>query len=259
MDKLDLIINNLKKDVNLLKETTKPKIIFIGGIPGSGKSLLIKKAQHDFSNEEFTIIEADLYRKYFKNAKSVEETVDDANKIELELLLYSLKKRKNIIHISTLRAYETINKLINDYIHPLSYEIYLYILINNKIDSSISTYERYINAKFNNEPFPRINKVEYLNLANEGFESAIKFFSKKNYFQSIHLFKRGKNMGLPTEIKILPNGNIKDTIKKEEEKQIKKLNYVKIQKRVINIQQNLFLNSEKEEFNKVLKDIIYNK
>lgn len=43
MKKVERIIKKLKTEVDSLKNSETPKIIFIGGIPGSGKSLLIKK------------------------------------------------------------------------------------------------------------------------------------------------------------------------------------------------------------------------
>src|SRR5574344_1209426 len=202
MNKVEKIIKHLKYKIDLLNSSTQPKIIFIGGIPGSGKSLLIKKAQLDFCNDEFSIIESDLYRKYFKEAKNVEKTVENTNKIELELLLYSLNKHKNIIQISSLRSFEYINNLIRNFITPLGYNIYLYVIITNKIDSALSTYERYIYDKNNRINFPRICKIEYLNKANTGFDLAIDFFLKTDLFKEIHMFKRGPNFSLPVEIDI---------------------------------------------------------
>lgn len=254
---MENVIDELKKDVDLLKSHDRPKIIFIGGVPGSGKSLLIKKAESDFISEEFSIIEPDLYRKFFKSAKSVEETVEFSNKIELELLLYSLRQKKNIIHISSLRSYNYINNLINKVIIPLNYEVYLYIICTNEIISAISTYERYINDKKNNEPFPRINKLEYLNVANEGFDMAVDFFSKNHCYKCVKIFRRGDNMSLPVELPII-SGDLKKTVDLERVNQLTKLDYSKIYKRVKYIRKGLKSSCEIEEFNKVVSGIIFN-
>lgn len=257
MDKVNYIIEELKKNVDALTNSKSPKFIFVGGIPGAGKSLLIEKAKLNFSTEDFSIIEPDLYRKYFKSAKTVEETVQQTNQIELEILLYSLLKRKNIIHISSLRAFEYINKLIEEQILPLRYDIYLYIIINNKIDSSLSTYERYIIDKQNFDSFPRLNKFEYLEQANNGFDLAIQYFENKKYFKKIHIFKRGKNMELPIEI----YSGITDFVNiiyMEKQKQIDELDLNQINLRVNLIRTKLLLNQEKEEFEKVVSKMIYN-
>lgn len=256
MNKINAITSELQSEVELLKTSSRPKIVFIGGVPGAGKSLLIKKAQVDFENDEFSIIEPDLYRKYFKEAKSVEETVESTNKIELNLLCYALKNKKNIIHISSLRAFEYINKLINEVILPLGYDVYLYVIVTNEIESALSTYERYIYDKQNKEPFPRINRYEYLMNANKSFKQAIAFFSTKGYFKNISLFKRGKEMSLPIKLNKLSD-NIVRLAEEEEKRQISELDFNKIYSRINDVKKNLSLTSELEEFEKVVNGIIY--
>ena len=255
MSKIDLITNELKKKIDLLKNNTKPIVVFIGGIPGSGKSLLIEKTTQIFQDRDFSIIEPDLYRKYFKDAKYVEETVNDSNIIEKELLFYSIENKKDIIHISSIRSYEYIDNLINDYLKPLCYDIYLYIMVTNEVESAISTYERYLKDLKNKEDFPRINKEDYLIMAYEGFKKGVEYFGEINAFNEIHIFKRGKDMTLPTEIKY-SSKSIVETIKKEEERQKKELDYNKINIRVNNIKKNLNI-EERKEFDKVVKGIIF--
>ena len=256
MNKINMITNQLQHEIDLLKESKQPKFIFIGGIPGAGKSLLIKKAQIDFEDEEFSIIEPDLYRKYFKEAKSVEETVEQTNKIELNLLKYALKKQKNIIHISSLRAFEYIDKLINEIITPLGYDIYMYVIITNNIESALSTYERYIYDSKSKENFPRLNKYEYLVSTNESFRQAIEFFSKKGYFSDIGIFKRGNNMSLPMRLGN-SSSNIIQIVEEEEKRQACDLDSYKINLRIKNIKEKLTLKMESDEFEKVVNEIIY--
>ena len=181
---------------------------------------MIEKTTQIFQDRDFSIIEPDLYRKYFKDAKYVEETVNDSNIIEKELLFYSIENKKDIIHISSIRSYEYIDNLINDYLKPLCYDIYLYIMVTNEVESAISTYERYLKDLKNKEDFPRINKEDYLIMAYEGFKKGVEYFGEINAFNEIHIFKRGKDMTLPTEIKY-SSKSIVETIKKEEERQKK--------------------------------------
>ena len=257
MNKVDTITNILKIEINQLRNSQKPKIIFIGGYPGAGKSLLIKKVHDELFNNEFSIIEPDLYRKYFTEASSVEETVSRTNEIELNLLLYSIEKRKDIIHISPLRAFKYIDSLINELLIPSNYDIYLYIIYTNKSESALSTYERYIYDKFNNEPFPRMNKYEYLISAYSGFDDAIQFFSKKDYFKEVIIFKSGNLMETPISLKKLYN-NIVDEINEESIRQYRELNLNDLQVRVDNVKQALKSKYEIKEFEKVLNGIIYN-
>lgn len=250
------IFTKLKENVDRLKKSKRPKFIIIGGVPGAGKSLLIEKAKQDFNNEEFSIIEPDLYRKYFKNAKTIEETIVPANKMEAEMLSYSLINKKNIIHISSLRAFEQINNLIKSEVLTRGYEIYLYVMVTNIVESSISTYERYLNDINNINEFPRLNKINYLEQANDGFNLGIEFFEKIEYLNGFYVFKRGENMTLPIKINI-KNATILDVVKAEQKKQIFELNINSIVKRINLIKENLKSKYELDEFNKVINEIIY--
>lgn len=245
-------LEKLKQEIETLNNNVPPQIVFIGGIPGAGKELLIKKAKLDFGRKDFSVIEADLYRKYFKKINDIDDTIKATNNMELELLLYSIAKRKNIIHISTLRACDYIDNLITEKIIPANYEIHLYILITNKIESILSTYERYIYDKQNKNTFPRLNKYEYTIIANEGFEKGLNYFIYRPYFKSINCFIRGNNYSLPVEIKTI-NGNVISTIKNEERSQLLKLNQEELSKRIDDIISNLETKEELEEFNKIIE------
>ena len=255
------IILKLKSEVDKLGNSKSPKIIFIGGLPGAGKSLLIEKTKKDFSKNDFSVIEPDLYRKYYPGAKSVEETVEKTNKIELEMLMYSLENKKNIIHISSLRSFEYIDNIINEYIISKKYEIYLYILVTDEIECILSTYERYILDKKDLNKFARLNKCDYLKVAINSFEKAVVFFLNKNYFKKIKIFKRGKTMALPVQIHVSNNKNIKTALREELNKQRKKYSLEVINKRFRLIEKELDLGNEKKEFEKTKKYIVelYNK
>ena len=55
MNKVDTITNILKIEINQLRNSQKPKIIFIGGYPGAGKSLLIKKVHDELNPKSWTV------------------------------------------------------------------------------------------------------------------------------------------------------------------------------------------------------------
>lgn len=245
------IVLKLKRKIDELSNSDIPKIIFVGGIPGSGKSLLIQKVKDEFKNYDFLVIDPDFYRKYYKHAKNVEETVEKTNNIELKILLYSLEKRKNIIHISSLRSYEYINELIQEHVIKNGYDIYLYMLITEEVESILSTYERYIIDKKDPNKFARLNKCEYLKLAIDGFIKAVEYFSNKNYFKNIKLFKRGENMLPPVLVKMVDKKEIYNTTINELNRQRKFTMVNDIKQRIASIYSKLILDSEIEEFNKV--------
>lgn len=255
MDKKDRIILNLKLDIDKKKEAERPKFVFIGGLPGSGKSLTVEKVKQDFVNNDFVEIEADLYRDYFNDKRYVEETIEEANYIEEQLLNYAIDNHKDIISISTLRSYEYINELIENKLIKLGYDIYFYIIITNHIESSLCTYERYINDKKQNKKFPRLNKFDYLNLINSHFVESIEWFSNKDYFKQVKFLVRGKNLSLPVEI-VNINLSVSEFIENEIKFQINNLCLNELNERIDNILNNLTESYEKKEFEEVVHKLI---
>lgn len=247
------IVNKFKICIDNLKTDSTPIIVFIGGLPGSGKTNVIEKVKIDFKEKDFAVIEADLYRQFLKNKSDVESTVIESNKIEYELLKYSIKNKKNIISISTLRSYDFIDKLINNKLIPNGYKIYFYVILTNEIESIISCYERYIDDKKYQHRFSRLNRYNYFKLANDGFFSALKFFSKKNYFENIKFLIRGNN--IPVEIPF-KDSDIETFIESEFNKQRNQMNIEKIKCRVHSIKNNLNTDDENFEFNLIYENII---
>lgn len=248
------IINKFKLEINNLHCNKKPIIIFIGGIPGSGKSFLIEKVKKKYKNRDFAIIEADLYRKYLKIDKDVESTVMDANFIEDILLQYALEHNKNIISISTLRNFEYINNIIKN---NQNYRIFFNILLTNEIESYISAYERYIIDKENKDEFARLTKYSYLDLINNTFVNGIKKFYNEGYFPKMSFFVRGKNIeSFPRKI-IINKENVINDIEQEIINQKKKIDIINLKKRIEIIKSKLSLPYEKKEFKKLCDNIIY--
>ena len=90
MNNIDFIINDLKKKGLQSKSSKEAKIVFVGGIPGAGKDLLIEKTKDIFSDDEFNVIDVDLYRRYL-GINILEETIDEANKIVMELFEFYIQ------------------------------------------------------------------------------------------------------------------------------------------------------------------------
>lgn len=74
--------------------------ILLGGLPGSGKTNLVKKIQERYKEREFIIIDTDEYRKLHPNyetliktpEKAIVETSEFSNAIEAELIKRAIKK-----------------------------------------------------------------------------------------------------------------------------------------------------------------------
>ena len=245
---MENIIKSIKEDIDKCTTYEKPKIIFIGGIPGSGKTLLINKTKEMFSNEDFAVIEADNYRMYLNNSSFVEDTAKDANFLEEQAIYYAIENKKNIINISTLRAYEFIDNLIKEKVLKNNYEIYLYIIVTNELESILSTYERYIIDKNNSKSFARLNKLEYFTSACDGFKKGFEYLTKQDYVKEVKLFKRGEFMSLPIEIN--------STIEEEINNQMKNINHKEIEKRIENIRKKLYEEYERKEFENIYSNLI---
>ena len=256
MNNIDLIISNLKDKSKLTKPSIIPKMVFVGGIPGAGKNLLVEKTKNIFSNDEFNVIDVDLYRRYINHAKSVEDTIREANKIVMELFEFFIENKKNIIIVGTLRSFEHLDNLISNELIPKNYEIYFNIIVTNRIEATLSTYERYVKDKNNKDILPRLNRLDFLNDAYIEFHEAMRKYSKKSYFKNHKLFIRGENKELPSELEFI--GDIDEAILNEEKRQITILDKNSIKNRIKSVYGNLSTDDEIHEFDLVCKEILNN-
>ena len=254
MDNIDFIISYLKQKGLTVKSSKIPKVVFVGGIPGAGKDLLVEKTKLNFKNDDFNVIDVDLYRRYIDHANTIEETVDLCNRIETELFEFFIENKKNIIIVGTLRSFDYLDNIITNKIIPNGYKIYFNIIVTNRIESALSTFERYISDKLIKDLFPRLNKLEFLDITYKEFYQAMDYYSKKEYFKNNRLFIRGKNMGLPKELKY--SNNICDAICDEEKRQISIIDSSNIKNRIENVYSKLTTKEEKQEFDLVCEKIL---
>ena len=253
MNNIDFIINDLKKKGLQSKSSKEAKIVFVGGIPGAGKDLLIEKTKDIFSDDEFNVIDVDLYRRYL-GINILEETIDEANKIVMELFEFYIQNKKNIIIVGTLRSFDHLDNLISNELIPNNYQIYFNIIVTNRIEATLSTYERYVTDKEEGKVLPRLNKLDFLEAAYYEFHEAMRKYSSKEYFKNHRLFIRGDNLGKPKELPI--TGNLDEFIKDEELRQIKLINKEDIIKRINIVKSKLTEKEEIDEFNLVCDKIL---
>ena len=257
MNKMDQIINKLKTQCLAISSSYRPKIIFVGGIPGSGKDLLVEKSKLFFKNDSFYVIDVDLFRSYFSNYSKVEDTVTLSNRIEMELLNFLIENKKNIILVGTLRAYSYLNKIIIERIIPSGYEIFFHLLVTNQIESTLSAYERYVIDKQNGASFPRLSRLEYIEKSYNGFHNSINKYSENDYFSNNKLFIRGDNRSLPIELEYA--GDINNAIMNEELRQLMNISNQSILDRIDNISMCLESSDEINEFKNICNKILIKK
>lgn len=232
----EIIKINCKK-IHKQKSNDKPMFIFLGGLPGSGKTLLIEKVKLKYAERDFAIIDADLYRKYldldYKDRyKAVDDSVLSSNYVEEKLLNYAIEHKKDIISVSSLRAKEIFFDIIEKKLLVNNYTINCEVIVTNKIESILSSLERYVDCIENKNDVPRLVKINYFKLCCEGIEKTLKSFSKSLYINEIAFYKRGNDFMLPIEFFNTKTKKLENEVSKEIEYQLNNLDKNLILKRL---------------------------
>ena len=128
-------------------------------------------------------------------------------------------------------------------------------MLTDRIESCLSTYDRYIEDKKNKEVFARLNRSDYLKCAYVGLMTAINYFSDKYYFDSFKFFVRGSNLTFPKLIQIEKDNLIKNIVDIEKE-QLFLIKKDDLENRIKKIENNLETKEEIYEFNKIINEII---
>lgn len=231
------IIENNCREIYKQRNNDKPMFIFLGGLPGSGKTLLIEKVKSKYVERDFAIIDADLYRKYLDiNYKDRYKAVDDSvlfsNYIEEKILNYAIKNKKDIISVSSLRAKEIFFDIIEKKLLVNNYKINCGVIVTNEIESILSSLERYVNCIQNQDDVPRLVKIDYFKLCCDGIKKTLKSFSKSSYINEIVAYKRGNDFLPPIEFFNTKNKKLENEISNEIEFQLNSLDKNLILKRL---------------------------
>lgn len=176
----------------------KPKCVLIGGLPGAGKSNLVEKIVKQYSDRDFVIIDADNYRKLHPDYKeiirepetAIFKTIDFANAVESELIRKSFESGLDIISVSTLRATETINKILYEPAIENGYDIELHIISTPVVECALSAQQRY-EAQIKSKEFPRLVSVGYIKDSLKGIKETIQLMQSKPSAPLINIYNRG--------------------------------------------------------------------
>ena len=202
------ILDILKQTtIDISKSDNFPLIIFLGGQPGCGKTALIESVKNEYSNRDFCIIDADNYRQFHPNLNllkkcsttAVIETSKFANDLELHLIEYALKQKKNIIHVSTLRATDTMLNLIYNYAFSSGYKVGICAMSVPFLESALSCEERYETQLSEPNSVPRFTSFDFMKSSDDCFINTIKILENDSNIEFINVYKRCDNT-LPERI-----------------------------------------------------------
>ncbi|MDR3279425.1 MAG: zeta toxin family protein [Synergistaceae bacterium] len=134
----------------------QPRIVILGGQPGSGKSRLTEIARENvFDNQPVAVINGDDYRAYHPQAENIyrqhdkgfaEMTDPDVRKWTPRLLGAAVKEKRNIIFEATMRNKEPLMSTI-EYLKEQGYQIGVMVMAVHEQVSSVRIVNRYEDQK----------------------------------------------------------------------------------------------------------------
>lgn len=199
---IDLLEKLKTEKVDKVLADDDPICIFLGGLPGSGKSKLEAKIRMQYPDKDFVVIDADEYRRYHPDAlqlrnlpqDAVFKTSEIANNIEAELISYSINQKKNLILVSTLRATDIIGEIIKTKLKPNGYTIGANILSVPVYESALSAQMRYEEQISSEDEIPRYTSLEFIKDTHQKIIKTIQeLVLRDKLFDTIQVYKRGVN------------------------------------------------------------------
>lgn len=196
------------KEVKTKRINCEPLCVLIGGLPGSGKTNLVKQMIEEHKDRDFVVIDTDDYRKLHPNyeklkktpEKAIEETSKFSNAIEAELIRMAIERHCDIISVTTLRATDAINTILYEPAIKQGYRMEICIMsvpIRESGLSAQSRYERQISAG----ECPRFTPMDFIENSSKGIQSTIKMLQLKPDKPLLRVYKRGIGQdSMPIEI-----------------------------------------------------------
>jgi zeta-toxin len=198
--KLNEIIENIcNEEIKGRKISKQPLCVLLGGLPGSGKTNLIKKIKEEYKERDFVVIDTDDYRKLHPNYKTliktperaITETSEFSNAIEAELIQKSIKEHCDIISVTTLRATEAIDNILYVPAIKSGYTMEVCIMSVPISESGLSAQNRYERQIANGE-CPRFTPMSFIEDSLQGIKNTIQMLQSKQDNPTIKVFSRGQ-------------------------------------------------------------------
>ena len=205
----DLIDDICTKKIESRKINEQPLCVLLGGLPGSGKTNLVRCIQEKYKNRDFVVIDTDDYRKLhpdYENLvktpeRAIKETSDFSNTIESELIKRAIERKCDIISVTTLRATETIDKILYMPAVKKGYKIEVCIMSVPICESGLSAQTRY-EKQISNGECPRFTPMNFIETSYRGIINTIQVFQNKDDNKPIiKVYNRGKGENsMPREV-----------------------------------------------------------
>lgn len=198
-ENIDKVIEYVcSKEIKGKKINAQPLCILLGGLPGSGKTNLVKKIQEQYKERDFIIIDTDEYRKLHPNyetlrktpEKAIVETSEFSNAIEAELIKRAIKEHCDIISVTTLRATEAIDRILYEPAIKSGYQMEACIMSVPISESGLSAQSRYEKQIANGE-CPRFTPISFIETSFQGIKNTIQILQRKKDNPTIRIYNRG--------------------------------------------------------------------
>lgn len=213
------IISNYNLKSETIETTPNAKMIFLGAPTGAGKDTLVRKLIADNKNENFVILNMDMFRHYHSEITGSNEYILDKNyakvtnqtSYELYYIIQELILREfpgtSVIVTGTMRDLNWVKNIVNRYKTDTKtkYDVSLITLAVPIKESAISIFERYlrlVDQRDINSSVPlRYTDLEYHNDTVLKFTENIRLIeddfhqnTSNRYFDSIKVYRRNKNI-----------------------------------------------------------------
>lgn len=194
------------------------KMIFLGAPTGAGKDTLVRKILADNPDNNFVILNMDMFRHYYKEITGSNDYISDKNfakatnqtSYELYYIIQELILREfpgtSVIITGTMRDMDWVKEIVHRYkTDPnTNYEISLSTLAVPIKESAISIFERYLRLvderdRSSDEPL-RYTELSYHNDTVHKFASNIRLIeddlhqNPNSMFSSIKVYRRNKDI-----------------------------------------------------------------
>lgn len=194
------IENICDKKIKGMKINEQPLCILLGGLPGSGKTNLVKKVQEEYNERDFVVIDTDEYRKLHPDYKMLTKTPEKAititsefsNAIEAELIKKSIEQHCDIISVTTLRATEAIEKVLYEPAINAGYKIEACIMSVPISESGLSAQNRY-EKQIEYGECPRFTPMTFIEDSFNGIKNTIQMLQNREDKPTIKIYRRGQN------------------------------------------------------------------
>lgn len=194
--------------VNLFFTTGKspverPKIVFVSGQAGAGKSRLIplvnQKLEYNAVISDYDIIRS-MHPRFELASKTERENVHlallpDADRANEDLRVYCRNNRINLINEGTMRGTAGFIKMARDF-KEAGYEVDLELMSVPKIESYASTFLRYAMQLVSNDE-PRLVPKEIHDSSYDNFLKTIQLFEEQELFDHAIVYRRGEGEPIP--------------------------------------------------------------